>query len=54
MSDDDHAASLCDTHRDRLDVSEGRLSNTDGNKGDGLVDPTHGRDIDSLSPDGTS
>ena len=37
----------------RLDVAESGLTGTDGQEGDGLVDPPEGRDIDGLSPDGS-
>lgn len=38
----------------RLDVAEGGLAGTGCQEGNGLVDTTQGRDIDGLSPDGTS
>lgn len=37
----------------RLDVAESSLAGTGGEEGDGLVDPSEGGDIDSLSSDGT-
>jgi hypothetical protein len=36
-----------------LDVSEGSLTGTDGEQGNGLVDTAERRDIDGLSSDGT-
>lgn len=39
---------------DGLDVSEGGLTGSDGQEGDGLVDTAQGRHIDGLATDGTS
>lgn len=44
---------LSEAFSDGLDVSEGGLTGTDGQKGNGLVDSSHWRDIDGLSSDGT-
>jgi len=40
--------------RTRLDVPERRLTSTNGQESDGLIDPPKRRHIDSLTPDGTS
>lgn len=37
----------------RLDVSEGGFTGTDGKESDGLVDAAEGRHIDGLTTDGT-
>lgn len=41
------------TFRDGLDVVEGGFTGTNGQEGDGLVDPPEGRDINGLTPDGS-